>query len=80
MALDRDTLFIDGRWVAPSTAARITALNAATEEVLGTVAQADVADVDRAVAAARNAVENSEWSQTCPADRAAVMTRFADEL
>lgn len=80
MALDRDTLFIDGRWVAPSTAARITALNAATEEVLGTVAQADVADVDRAVAAARNAVENSEWSQTCPADRAAVMTRFTDEL
>lgn len=80
MALDRDTLFIDGRWVAPSTAARITALNPATEEVLGTVAQADVADVDRAVAAARNAVENSEWSQACPADRAAAMTRFADEL
>lgn len=80
MAVDRDTLFIDGRWVAPSTPARITALNASTEEVLGSVPQADVADVDRAVAAARNAVENSAWSQASPADRAAALNRFADEL
>ena len=45
-----------------------TVLNAATEEVLGTVPDADIADVDGAVAAARNAVENSEWSQASPAD------------
>lgn len=80
MAVDRDALYIDGRWVAPSTSTRITALNASTEEVLGSVPQADVADVDRAVAAARNAVENSEWSQASPADRAALLNRFADEL
>jgi geranial dehydrogenase len=80
MTVDRDALFICGGWVAPSTSMRITVLNAATEEVLGTVPLADVADVDRAVAAARNAVENSEWSQASPADRAAAMTRFADEL
>jgi aldehyde dehydrogenase (NAD+) len=60
MTVDRGCLFIDGGWVAPSTSLRITVLNAATEEVLGTVPEADVADVDRAVAAARNAVENSE--------------------
>jgi acyl-CoA reductase-like NAD-dependent aldehyde dehydrogenase len=80
MSVDRDALFINGGWVAPSTSSRITVLNAATEEVLATVPLADVADVDRAVAAARNAVENSEWSQASPADRAAAMTRFADEL
>jgi acyl-CoA reductase-like NAD-dependent aldehyde dehydrogenase len=80
MTVDRGSLFIDGGWVAPSTSSRITVLNAATEEVLGTVPLADVADVDRAVAAARNAVQNSAWSQASPADRAAAMTRFADEL
>jgi len=80
MTVDRDALFIGGGWVAPSTSSRITVLNAATEDVLGTVPEADVADVDGAVAAARNAVENSAWSQASPADRAAAMTRFADEL
>jgi acyl-CoA reductase-like NAD-dependent aldehyde dehydrogenase len=80
MTVDRGSLFIDGGWVMPSTSSRITVLNAATEEVLGTVPEADVADVDRAVAAARDAVDNSEWSQASPADRAAAMTRFANEL
>ncbi len=80
MTIDRDTLFIDGGWVAPSTSSRVTVLNAATEKVLGTAPLADVVDVDRAVAAARNAVENSEWSQASLADRAAAMNRFADEL
>lgn len=80
MPVDRSTLFINGSWVAPSTSSRITVLNAATEDVLGTVPQADLADVDLAVAAARTAVDNSEWSAASPADRAAAMNRFADEL
>jgi len=80
MAVDRATLFIGGDWVLPSTSSRITVLNATTEETLGTVPQADVADVDRAVAAARHAVDNSAWSTTSPADRAAALHRFADEL
>ena len=80
MTVQHDSLFIGGGWVAPSTQSRITALNAATEEILGTVPEAGVADVDRAVAAARDAVEKCEWSRSSPADRAAVMSRFADEL
>ena len=66
MTVNRGTLFIDGGWVAPSTSSRITVLNAATEDVLGTTPEADVADVDRAVAAARTAVDDSEWSATTP--------------
>ncbi len=80
MTVDRGSPFINGGWVAPSTSSRMTVLNAATEEVLGTVPPADMADVDRAVAAARTAVRNSEWSQASPADRGAAMIRFADEL
>ena len=66
MTVDRGSLFIDGGWVAPSTSSRITVLNAATEEVLGTVPEADVAVVDRAVAAARTAVDNSECRKRPP--------------
>ena len=78
--VNRETLFIDGDWVTPASTSRITVLNAATEAVLGTAPTADTADVDRAVAAARRAVDNSEWSAMTPADRAITMNRFADEL
>ena len=62
MTIEHRSLFIDGGWLPPSTPSRITVLNAATEDVIGTVPAADMADVDRAVAAARDAVENSEWA------------------
>jgi geranial dehydrogenase len=80
VTVDHSAFFINGDWVTPSTSSRVTVLNAATEEILGTAPTADVADVDRAVAAARIAVDNSEWSVLAPADRAAAMNRFADEL
>ncbi len=80
MGVDRGGLFIGGSWVKPSTSNRFTVLNAATEEVLGSVPEAAEADVDRAVAAARDCFDNSEWARLSPADRAAAMHRFADEL
>lgn len=80
MPVDRSGLFINGGWARPSTSSRITVRNASTEDVLGTAPEAGPADVDRAVAAARTAVDNSEWSTASPADRAAAMNRFADEL
>jgi len=80
MSVDRGSFFIGGGWVEPSSSSRITVLNAATEEVLGTVPEAMQADADSAVAAARDAFDNSGWPALAPADRAAIMTRFADEL
>jgi acyl-CoA reductase-like NAD-dependent aldehyde dehydrogenase len=80
MSLDRGSFFIGGGWVEPSSSSRITVLNAATEEVLGTVPEAMQADADSAVAAARDAFDNSGWPALAPADRAAIMTRFANEL
>jgi len=80
MPVDRSAFFIDGDWAVPSTSSRITVRNAATEEILGTAPEASAADVDRAVSAARRAVDNSEWSAASPTDRAAAMNRFADEL
>jgi aldehyde dehydrogenase (NAD+) len=49
-------LFIGGEWVAPQAGERFETINPATREVLARVAQADAADVDRAVRAARAAL------------------------
>ncbi|WP_307024919.1 aldehyde dehydrogenase [Arthrobacter globiformis] len=77
--MDHKTFFIGGEWVQPSGSNRIDVINATTEEVLGSVPEAEPADVDRAVAAARSAFE-SGWGQSAPAERADVLDRVADAL
>ncbi len=75
-----DKLFIDGRWVAPSTKDQIQVLNSATEELLLMVAQAREQDLDAAVRAARGAFDDGPWPQMSHAERAVVMHRIADEI
>ena len=45
-------LFIDGKWRPAASGKTIPVLNPATEEVVGTVAHAEKADLDEALAAA----------------------------
>ncbi len=79
--MDHDSLFIGGRWLAPTSRQRITAVNASTEEILGSVPQAQRADVDAAVHAARQALDDpSGWAHWSPAERATAMERLADIL
>jgi acyl-CoA reductase-like NAD-dependent aldehyde dehydrogenase len=52
-------------------------VNPATGKVLATVAEGDAADVDEAVRAARTAFEEGPWSRMGPADRGALLRRFA---
>ena len=80
MSVERSSFFIDGGWMAPSTSKRFTIINATSEEPIGTVPEAAEADVDRAVAAARRALDHSDWSTRPPADRGAAIVRFADAL
>ena len=54
--------YIDGQWVAPTEAKTADVINPATEQVSGQIALGTVADVDKAVAAARKAF--ASWSQT----------------
>jgi acyl-CoA reductase-like NAD-dependent aldehyde dehydrogenase len=76
-----DTLFIGGEWIAPSSNRTITVVSASTEEIIGSVPEAQEADVDAAVASARAAFEDPNgWSSWEPANRAAAMERFADGL
>ena len=62
IATERNSdLFIDGRLV-PGGGGRFATINPATEEVLGTAANADTADTDRAIDAARRAFDGTDWS------------------
>ena len=79
--IDYDSLFIGGNWVAPSSTNRITAIAASTEEVIGWTPEAQEADVDAAVVAARRAfLDPAGWAHWSPADRATAMERLADIL
>ncbi|GAB3687348.1 aldehyde dehydrogenase [Saccharopolyspora tripterygii] len=55
-------LLIDGEQV-PGSGGRFETANPATEEVLGTAANATAADMDRAIAAARRAFDETDWSR-----------------
>ncbi|MDY7100297.1 MAG: aldehyde dehydrogenase family protein [Actinomycetota bacterium] len=72
---DRYGLFIDGAEVEPLSGRWFTSVNPATEEPLAEVAEADEADVDRAVAAARAAF--GPWSALPGRDRARYLYRLA---
>ncbi|MFC5746572.1 aldehyde dehydrogenase family protein [Actinomadura rugatobispora] len=72
-------LFIDGEWAEAASGETFESVNPSTGEVLARVAAGGAADVDRAVAAARRALEGP-WSRTTPAQRQALMWRLADAL
>ncbi|MCR1786145.1 aldehyde dehydrogenase [Nocardioides carbamazepini] len=74
----RDRLWIGGRFVDGATGSRAPTVDPATGAVLARVAQADAADVDDAVAAARRAFEDGRWRKQAPGDRKAVLLRLAD--
>jgi len=75
-----DRFYIGGRWVPPSSSARIQVLHSATEQPFGSVAEAQEADVNAAVQAARAAFDQGPWPRLTPAERAPVLRRFADEM
>ena len=69
-------LFINGEFVDGKSGETRKTVNPATEEVLADVAEADEADVDAAVTAARGAYERT-WSTMRGADRAKYLYRIA---
>ncbi len=76
--IERDTIFIDGKWVGSAGTGTLTVVNPATEEPIATVPRGDADDVDRAAQAAARAFES--WSRSSPEERTAVLLRIADIL
>ncbi|MFK7957101.1 MAG: aldehyde dehydrogenase [Lysobacterales bacterium] len=75
-----DQLYIGGAWVKPSTKQMIDVISPISEEVVFQVAQAVEADIDQAVAAAREAFDEGPWSRMTPQERGEILARFASEL
>jgi aldehyde dehydrogenase (NAD+) len=70
---------IDGALVETENGKTFENVNPATEEVLGVTADATRADMERAIAAARRAFDESGWS-TDPVFRARCLTQFYEAL
>ncbi|UZW56429.1 aldehyde dehydrogenase [Sphingobium sp. JS3065] len=75
-----DKLFINGIWTAPSTAGRIDVYDSASEEVFLSVADAQAADVELAVTAARQAFDTGPWPRMSHAERATYLEKIAAGL
>lgn len=74
--MEQDML-IGGQRVAAASGKRFETRNPATGDLLAMVAQGDAEDVDRAVKAARAALEGP-WRRMKPAERQRIMLRLAD--
>jgi phenylacetaldehyde dehydrogenase len=73
-------LFIGGRWVEAEEGKVFGVEDPATGEQLATVAEAQAADVDRAVAAARSSFDRATWRDLPPAERAKVLWKVGDMI
>lgn len=73
-------LFIGGEWIEPSTSARFDVIDSATENVFATVAEAQAADVERAVMAARRAFDEGPWPRMTHDERAGYLRALGAEF
>jgi acyl-CoA reductase-like NAD-dependent aldehyde dehydrogenase len=65
-----DRFFIGGEWVQPSSDSKIDVIDSGTEELFFSVAEAQAADISRAVGAARQAFDTGPWPRLTHAERA----------
>lgn len=71
-------LFINGKWVNSISGKTFATLNPATGQEICQVAEADSADVDLAVKAARKAFESGSWKKMSAAERGRRINKLAD--
>lgn len=74
----RTQLYLDGAFVDAEGGATFDTPDPSTGKTLLAIQAASPADVDRAVASARAVFDAGTWSQMAPADRGAILSRFAD--
>ncbi|MFJ1969484.1 aldehyde dehydrogenase family protein [Streptomyces sp. NPDC087903] len=72
--------YVDGHRTHGESDAHIVVRNPATEEAIAEVPQSSLAEVRRAIGAARRAFDEGPWPRTRPAERAAVLLRLAEEV
>lgn len=75
-----ERLFIGGEWAEPHSGRVISSIDPSTEQAWASIAEADAADVDAAVAAARASM-GGPWARTVtPSERGRLLFGLADLL
>lgn len=72
--------FIGGQWTPAKSGKTFQTINPATEEVIAEVAEGDAADINQAVSAARQALEQGPWKTMDARDRGRLMYKLADAI
>ena len=71
-------LLIDGKWVNAASGKTFPVYDPSTGEVMVQVAEADAADVDKAVKAARKAFDEGPWPRMSPSERGRLLWKRSD--
>lgn len=77
---DRNQVFIGGRWIDSTGTSYVEVIDPWTEAVINRVRLATRADVDTAVAAARQSFDEGPWRLRSPDERAGVLDDLADRI
>ncbi|HEV2427312.1 MAG TPA: aldehyde dehydrogenase family protein [Acidimicrobiales bacterium] len=78
MTIVRDSLYIDGAWVAPTSTETLVVTASGTGEAYATVPAGTAEDADRAARAAAAAFP--AWSTTDPKERGEFLTRISEKI
>src|SRR6202044_2979969 len=79
VAIPQTKLLINNRWISSKSGKTFATVNPATGEEICQVAEADAANVDMAVAAARAAFSpKSSWRRMSAAERGRLLNKLAD--
>ncbi|HEX4610061.1 MAG TPA: aldehyde dehydrogenase family protein [Urbifossiella sp.] len=73
-------MFIGGKWVPAASGKTFETVNPATGDVICRVAEGDKEDVDRAVKAARAAIESGPWGRMNASARGRLLNKLADAI
>lgn len=71
-------MLINGRWESALSGKTFPVVNPATGETIAYAAEGDKADIDKAVLAARAALESKAWANMTPSDRGKLVWRIGD--
>jgi aldehyde dehydrogenase (NAD+) len=78
VAVSATKLLINNRWVPSQSGKTFATVDPTTGEEICQVAEADAADVDLAVKAARTAFDRGPWRKTSGTERSRLLNRLAD--
>jgi betaine-aldehyde dehydrogenase len=73
-------MYVDGEWFASGSGKTFPVYDPSTEEVIAEVPDSNANDVNRAVAAAKDAFENGPWASSTAQERGRVLFKLADAV